>query len=399
MKKFPPTLKFWRAGILPIILLLIIVFFPSSKVDAQTSTDCTYENYYKESYKCFGVFDECQTACTETAKGSYLDEVSPADKYNACMKASDCHGKSQACRDQAWSDYQSCKNAGKSGQNSPKEAVKKDATPVPTEKGVQSDFSIIDSYVGLIWQQINRYLSLDKLEGILGETILHSVGKKSQWEKEAEFMSGESYKALQEAAAQRRLEKPEFFPVTGKEEFLSVSFLDKPAVIDQPIDVPGRNDIKVYPWGEGNGAAIQSNDWEKIKFREPVESKGVTSHVVELEGGQMEVKVRNSTPSENQFGVDAGWLGVTVRRTHFWVLKDTDKKLAAVVVYEGEVEIKTKDGKTTSLVPDGDKPGVMVITQKLSVTKLAVVGVILAAIIAGVVLVLRKRFSKGKKRK
>lgn len=378
------------------ILLLVVVFFLSPKAGAQLQIgqDCTYENYYKESHKCTTVvFNTCQDACSEKATGSYLDEISPSDKYGACMKASDCFGKAQACRDQAWADYLACKNVSKSSQSPPKEAAKKDVTPVPTKKSAQSDFSVINSYVGLIWQQISRYLPLDKLEGVLGETILHSVGKKSQREKEAEYMSRESYKALQEAADQRRMEKPEFFPATGKEEFISVTYLDKPDVVNPPINVPDRDDIKVYPWGGGNGVIIQSNDWENIKFREPVEVDGITSHVMELEQGAVEVKIKNDNPSENKFGVDAGWLGVTVSRTHFYIYKNSDEKSAVVIVYEGEVEVKTSDGKAVKVSPENDDPGILVISQKLSLIKLAVVGLAVVAVIGAITLLLKRRFA------
>ena len=63
------------------------------------------------------------------------------------------------------------------------------------------------------------------------------------------------------------------------------------------------------------------------------------------------------------------------------------------------MEVKTKDGKTTTVSPDGDEPGVVIVTQKLLVPKLAVAGLVLAGAIGGVILVLRKRFSKEKKRR
>lgn len=384
--------------ILPIILLLTVLVLIHSKADAQSlgGQDCTYENYYKESNKCLKVSGDCLKACLDQAKGSYLDEVTPSDKYSACVKSNDCHGKQSACGDQTWAEYLACKNASKSSQSPSKEAAKEEVTPVPTKKSAQSDFSAIDSYVGLIWQQISRYLNFDNLEGILEETILHSVGKKSQREKEAEYMSRESYKAMQEAAAQKRLEKPEFFPATGKEEFIFVTYLDKPDVVNQPINVLDRDDIKVYPWGEGNGAAIQSSDWENIKFREPVEVDGITSHVLELEQGAVEVKVKNDNPSENKFGVDAGWLGVTVSRTHFYVSKDPKKNVAIVEVYEGEVEVKTRDGKTVKVSPEDGEPGVLVVTKDLSVIKLFLASVVFVAIVVGIILIVRKKFtSKG----
>ena len=61
------------------------------------------------------------------------------------------------------------------------------------------------------------------------------------------------------------------------------------------------------------------------------------------------------------------------------------------MVYEGEVEVKTKDGKTISVTPDGDQPGVVVISQKLSPVKLAFFVVVLAVVAGGAFLIIKRK--------
>ncbi|MBI2597028.1 FecR domain-containing protein, partial [Candidatus Daviesbacteria bacterium] len=156
-----------------------------------------------------------------------------------------------------------------------------------------------------------------------------------------------------------------------------------------------------YAWSPDSGAVINVPNWSEIKFREPVEVGGFTSRRVELGQGEIEVKIRNNKPAENQFGIDAGWLGVTASRTHFWVSQSEDKKVAVIGVYEGEVEVKTKDGRTVKVKTDTDKPGVAVVSQKLSPVKLAIAGLVLVLIIGGTVLILKRKFASivtGKKR-
>ena len=86
--------------------------------------------------------------------------------------------------------------------------------------------------------------------------------------------------------------------------------------------------------------------------------------------------------------------------THYWVSYDQEKKETTVGVYEGEVEIIAKDGKTIAVSSSGGGPGVMVISQKLSIVKLAILSLVMVAAIGGAVFVLRKvMFARGEKRR
>lgn len=84
------------------------------------------------------------------------------------------------------------------------------------------------------------------------------------------------------------------------------------------------------------------------------------------------------------------------RGTHFWVSYSKEKKLAVTGVYEGEVEVKTNDGKSTIVSPNGGKPGIVTVTQKLSITKLVLIGMAAAVIMVGIIFYLK---FKSKKRK
>ena len=74
-----------------------------------------------------------------------------------------------------------------------------------------------------------------------------------------------------------------------------------------------------------------------------------------------------------------------------------DKRLAITGVYKGEVEVTARDSnQSASVSPNGDKPGVVVVTQKLSLVKLGMVSLVLIAIIGSTVVFLKKRSKRRK---
>lgn len=198
-----------------------------------------------------------------------------------------------------------------------------------------------------------------------------------------------------------RLQEGRFFPVGAKQEFVFVTFLDRPITSGgEVIDVPGKDDLKIYPWGDGSGAAVSSSDWEKTEFKKPIEVEGFTTRAVELGEGQLEVKVINKDPGKNKFKVEVtDFLDAVSIETHYLVRYSPEVKEAVVVVYEGEVEIRTKGGRTIRAKPEGSKPGMVVIGRRLSVLRLIIAGSILAALVVGGGYILRKKRTGGKKRK
>jgi len=342
--------------ILPIFFLsLAILFFWAPKAGAQ-SPDCQ-KMYDLETYKCLTNSTKCLAECADKARDAMSLTVD-GGKVNLECQRNVCDPAKQACDQQAKDNYDVCR------------FEEKELTPEETN-ALQKAF--------------------DELGEFFSEMILHSVGKRTMVEREAEAMGARE--ALFGKDWQKMVERKAEITEKIEEEAWRVKVPAREAV----IDVPGTADVKRYSWEENSGVVIKSDDWEKIEFKKPVEVGGFTSREVGLPEGGVEVKVRNANPSENKFGVDAGWLGVTVSRTHFWVLKNPDNKLAVVGVYEGEVEVKTRDGKTIKVTPDGDNPGVVVVEQRLSWPKIVLAGGVSAVAIGGIVLFLKRKRSKKKK--
>lgn len=182
----------------------------------------------------------------------------------------------------------------------------------------------------------------------------------------------------------------------SSDQFITIS-----NTADQPVFVtfldsnvePTSDKVRLrYSWGDDSGAVINVPKWTEIKFLKPVQDKKTQElkRMLKLNKGEVEIKVKNAN-AKNKFGVQGDFFDLFVIQTHFWVSQSTDKKLAVVGVYEGEVEVKTKDGKTIRVKPEGDRPGILVVSKELSIVRLAVVGVILAAIAGGIVWLVRKK--------
>lgn len=110
-----------------------------------------------------------------------------------------------------------------------------------------------------------------------------------------------------------------------------------------------------------------------------------------LEDGEVEVVKIKSVSDSSYDGIKTPNGTVLVVQTHYLVSYDKNKNQTTVAVYKGKVEVKTNDGKATTIAPKGDKPGIVVIAQKLSVAKLAFYGLILAVTIGGIVFFLKRK--------
>jgi len=103
---------------------------------------------------------------------------------------------------------------------------------------------------------------------------------------------------------------------------------------------------------------------------------------------QGEVEVREDVSNTD---VETPNATIKSKDTHYWVSYDQDKEETTVGVYAGEVEIKTPDGKTTAVKPDGEKPGLVVVAQKFSIVKLAIFGAVLIIFLLGIVWLVKRR--------
>ncbi len=360
------TLKVMKKMILLGIPHVSILFFAvvaslvlSPKAFAQINVDCQ-ATYDKELYKCLTDSTKCINSCVDKAEQAASLTVD-GGKVNLECRGGICDPAKAACDKEALDSYEACLSG-------------------PLDEP-------------LTVEQANALQSaLDELGGFFEEMILHSVGKRTIAENDAEAVKARE--AIFGADWQKMVERE--MKITEEAEKKAQQTKAPEGTV---INVIGTGDTRWYSWNNNSGAVIKSDVWEKIEFREPIEIDGFTTRVVEFSEGEVEVKVRNENPAENKFGVDAGWFEVTVSRTHFWVSKDPSKKLAIVGVYEGEVEVKTSDGKTVKVTPDGGNPGVMVIERRLSPVRLAIGIGATMAIIGGGVLILRKRKSSNLKKK
>ena len=110
-----------------------------------------------------------------------------------------------------------------------------------------------------------------------------------------------------------------------------------------------------------------------------------------LKSGRM-IVVEEKGPDGQSLRLKTPRVEINLTGTQVAIAYDGDKDKSYVLVYEGQIELRTNDGKTQTVSPDGDKPGIVVISQKLSPVKLALGGLVLVGVLSGIVFFLRKRF-------
>ncbi len=122
---------------------------------------------------------------------------------------------------------------------------------------------------------------------------------------------------------------------------------------------------------------------------------GQTYTDIELKTGEIEVNIESGVYTAPILQVFTTNVVAGVRGTRFWVSYNKDKNLSTVGVYEGEIEVKARGSDKSTLVsPNGDKPGVVMVSQKLSVWKLVLAGLALTGVIGGVIFFLKRKSMK-----
>lgn len=144
--------------------------------------------------------------------------------------------------------------------------------------------------------------------------------------------------------------------------------------------------------------AIQVQSFTEItvseKGLEEAVKKGQTYTEIKLRTGEVELNVEGGVFTAT-LQVQTPSVVAGVRGTHFWVSYNKDKKLSTVGVYKGEVEVKTLGSNKPILVsPNGDKPGVVAVIQKLSAVKLILAGLVTVATLGGLVFLFKKKNKK-----
>lgn len=358
-------------------LFLFLVVFPSPS-NAQAESDCR-KIFDKEMYQCLKDFNACQDACSEkTKKPDGTLYINSGEIYQECMKASDCHGKSSACNEQALVNFRAC---GKSGKQTTATEAKKE-TPVQDKKEPAGDrfrYAFIPEYTFI---PIEDIVSLYQFEfGDDGLSDDRSPGFA--------IKGGGGYTFPTEI---KPFVKMEFVYLSGDESAEPLFFapFEDAKYINS---TPGPVRLGYHFGGTTKRAELVLSPFTEVTFHLDQATSMETNITpkIELDSGEIEVKIDNTDPDRKFDVVTEILLGVSAKYTHFWVSHDVNKRQSTVGVYEGEVEVKARDGKTVSIKPDGDKPGVVVVSKKLSATKLALVGLVLAAIVGGIVWLFKKK--------
>lgn len=320
----------------------VFLLFLSLVTAARAEMDCR-KIFDQEMYRCLTDANACRENCQEQTKkpdGSLY--FNSGEIYSQCIKTSDCDGKSTACNEQALTNFRAC------GQ--PVKEVKEE------KEEKKSLAKTIDDWImenDLVFDPDNELYR-----------------KQAELKEEMFAKAQETWKAEMVKLQAEFLIEPKF-------DFLWEG--------EWP-------NVKTTVFDAQSGAVIKSDSWQNIYLQYLADE--VTKKVI-LEQGEMEIKVINANPEANKVTVAGGdFFDLFVIQTHFWVKYDPDKKLAAINVYEGEVEVRTKDGKSVKITPNGEDPGILLISRRPSMTKLALIGFILTAIFGGAIF-LRKRKKKN----
>lgn len=344
----------------------------------------------KEMKDCTTEYNACSDACMkEGEKPDGTAYFNAGEIYPKCMKASQCHEKSSSCSEQALTNYRACGKPG--NQSEPVEAKKE----IPKQEGKLSTQAISD------WIMENELISdparLEQMEREKLDLELYrrtpqmteEIVKKAQeeWKKSTEPVEVKPAAPFRARADFLKGDADIKYPGTDKWVPLKTGDIIPPgATLFTGMDatlvlsLQDKGVFQMLPFTE----IVVSE--ENIKRASHTDIKLNTGDIeVSIEGGVYTGTLQVQTPS-----VVAG-----VRGTHFWVSYDKDKRLSVTGVYEGKVEVTPRgSNKSVTISPNGDKPGVAVVTQKLSVTKLAVLGLVLAVVVGGIAW-----FVKRKKRR
>lgn len=152
------------------------------------------------------------------------------------------------------------------------------------------------------------------------------------------------------------------------------------------LSIQNKGVVQVLPFTE-----ITISEWG---LEQATLNKKITTDI-KLRSGEIELNVEGGVfTAGSSMEVNAAYTTSSVRGTHFWVKHDDKKRMDIVGVYEGKIEVKINKGETVAITPEGDKPGLLVVTQKLSPIKVGVASLILTVIAGGIVWFIKRKKKK-----
>lgn len=422
--------------ILPTLLVFVYFLilgslFPIKAQESERSV--TMMNFEGEDIQIWGDDDQSCTAI----RGKHTECQAIADKcvenggcapqlvtlnFMGCEK---CDAVAKPCFDSVEADYKKCIKAAvskyKEEQSSTEPTDQQKTTPpvqdLKDDKGDKPLFKF-PVFLNEWFNWVGEWIKLNTLEISLKESELREEQKEieelkkkqeeararlealeADWERqaretfwksvtEAKFVAGpgdqsEVYK--QPAAEYKKGGNDEFEPLSDTQilNHGDVIQVTRRAIIRTPNYV-----IELYPKGIYEKAVVELRDGKLL-----LKNGAVTI----WKGGWGQEFVGYQYVWE---GMQTPVLDAVDVQTQYTVAHDEKENKSYVIVSEGEVKVTTKDGKTTLVSPNGDKPGVVVVSQRLSPIKLAIAGLVLAAVLGGVVLILKRKFTaKGSNKK
>ena len=134
-------------------------------------------------------------------------------------------------------------------------------------------------------------------------------------------------------------------------------------------------------------------------------SKNPTENGIRIEPlNSGEVEVFKPTTKESNYWaflpviVETPEVRVSSKKTHYAVFHNRDRKITLVQVYEGEVELTTSKNQTTSIIPNGDEPGIATVSKEISIIRL-ILAILTVVALSGVLIVFIKKKTAGKAKK
>lgn len=388
--------------ILPAILFFLL-FLPRNVVNAQIELDCR-KAYDQEDYKCLGVFNKCNNSCVDSAYAGQSLTVDGSKLYKDCIAANDCHGKSAACSKDAQANYKVCLKSDKQ----PVASEAKQETPKQDQGSQQSKQPVFTS----------EWFSY-AVDGLMA---LPDVFYDTAYEDAANLVSEDSKMTLDTLIQKRDVpdvyvDRYTAIPV-GSEKLDDTTMFLAPGAKPYNVKINKGGQYIILKSEEeipdGSTIVVQQPEFFIVGDRvfEVRPLAGHTEAVFNIsknakrgevriepffESGVIEVwpKVEAKKESSQEFFINilTPEVKATPKKTHYSVSRVQGDKITLVVVYEGKVEVKTKNGEIRTVIPDGDKPGVVVVSQKLSVAKLAITGFVLLVILGGIVWFIKRKTS------
>lgn len=340
-----------------IFVFLLLVFSSSVYAQPEETTSSTKPSSGYDP-KCWNTHMVDQMAVCSKAHGSCISSCPKQNLKANALCLTECGNILTVCYKKASADYKLCIEAEKQAKKQQEIQLESKATQAPSKKPEIQDksseanlFNIFAPNPLETWRNIQKLLDIE--EGF--PSLLQS----------SQFLT-------ESAEAPVEIPRPSIaFDPEGK----PWNFL--------PGYIPHES---IYL-----GNTMRISEGTKVSAGEGVNQES-DKKLLNLEEGEVEVIKNEPEMTDSEYdGIKTPNATVLSIQTHYWVSYDKKKNQTTVAIYEGKVQVKTNDGQVTTVIPNGDKPGVVAVSQKLSPIKLAITGLVLVVAVGGALLFLKKK--------